>query len=142
MKILILNGPNLNLLGTRDPAHYGTDTLSSINKYIERTYPDIEFEFFQSNHEGAIIDTLHEANGVFDGIVLNAGAYTHYSYAIADAIDAISVPVIEVHLSNIHSRDEFRHKSVLAAACKGQISGFGKDSYILGVKALVSEGDF
>ncbi len=136
MKILIINGPNLNLLGMREPAHYGSDTLEDVNKYIKESFPEIDFEFYQSNHEGGIIDKIHSANGVFDGIVLNAGAYTHYSYAIRDAISAISVPVVEVHLSNIHARDEFRHKSVLAAVCRGQISGFGKNSYILGVKAL------
>ena len=137
MKILVINGPNLNLLGMREPAHYVSETLDAINNYIKSEYPDMDFEFYQSNHEGGIIDKLHEANGVFDGIVLNAGAFTHYSYAIRDAISAISTPVVEVHLSNIHARDEFRHKSVLAAVCKGQISGFGKLSYVLGVKALI-----
>lgn len=135
MKILVINGPNLNMLGSREPAHYGTDTLESVNLYIKNEYPDIEFEFYQSNHEGCIIDKIHSANA--DGIVLNAGAFTHYSYAIRDAIASVKIPVVEVHLSNIHSREEFRHTSVLAPVCAGQISGFGKLSYVLGIEAIV-----
>ena len=139
MKILVINGPNLNMLGIREPGIYGKNTFADLLALLEDTATElgVEVEQYQSNHEGGIIDKLHEANGVFDGIVLNAGAFTHYSYAIRDAISAISTPVVEVHLSNIHARDEFRHKSVLAAVCKGQISGFGKLSYVLGVKALI-----
>ncbi len=137
MKILVINGPNLNLLGTREPKHYGSETLETVNQYIKSEYPKTQFEFFQSNHEGDIIDKIHSSNGMADGIVLNAGAFTHYSYAIRDAISSVSVPVIEVHLSNIHAREEFRHNSVLAPVCMGQISGFGKNSYILAVKALI-----
>lgn len=137
-RILVIHGPNLNLLGEREPGVYGTDTYESINKEIvEHTKKyDFECDVFQSNHEGEIIDELHAARIEYDGIVLNAGAYTHYSYAIRDAIAAIKVPVIEVHLSNIHARDEFRHTSVIAPVCMGQISGFGKYSYYMGIDAL------
>ena len=137
MDILIINGPNLNMLGKRDPKHYGTETLDDINEYIKENFPEINFSFFQSNYEGAIIDTLHESNGNYDGIVMNAGAYTHYSYAIADAIDCIDVPVAEVHLSNIHEREDFRKISVIAPNCIGQIAGLCKDSYIEGVKLII-----
>ncbi|MBR2471245.1 MAG: type II 3-dehydroquinate dehydratase [Clostridia bacterium] len=137
MDILVINGPNLNMLGKRDPKHYGTQTLDDVNEYIKASFPEINFTFFQSNHEGAIIDTLHAASGKFDGIVMNAGAYTHYSYAIADAIDCIGVPVAEVHLSNIHEREDFRKISVISANCIGQIAGLGKDSYIEGVKLII-----
>ena len=137
MKILVLNGPNLNLLGKREPKHYGADTLSTINQYIENCFKEIQIEFYQSNHEGDIIDQLHSADGNFDGVALNAGAFTHYSYAIRDAIAAIAVPVVEVHLSNIHARDEFRQHSVLAPVCIGQISGFGKHSYVLAIQAIM-----
>ena len=137
-KILVMNGPNLNMLGIREKGIYGVKTLSEINSFIaEQTKNmEVELEFFQSNHEGALIDKIHEAYGDKDGIVLNAGAYTHYSYAIRDAIAAIKIPVVEVHLSNIHSRDEFRHTSVIAPVCVGQISGFGKYSYYMAVDAL------
>ena len=137
-KILVIHGPNLNLLGEREPGVYGTDTFESINAEIiahAKVY-DMECDIFQSNHEGAIIDKLHEARKVYDGVVLNAGAYTHYSYAIRDAIAAIKIPVVEVHLSNIHARDGFRENSVIAPVCVGQISGFGKYSYLMGVDAL------
>jgi len=136
MKILVLNGPNLNLLGKREPKHYGADTLENINKYIKEYFRELEIEFYQSNHEGDIIDMLHKADGDFEGIVLNAGAFTHYSYAIRDAISSINSPVIEVHLSNVYARDEFRHHSVLTPVCIGQISGFGKLSYILAIQAI------
>ncbi len=144
MKILIINGPNLNLLGEREPGHYGTDTPEAIRAALEAEAVKlgVTLEFYQSNHEGAIIDRLHAArpaaNGGIDAIVLNAGAYTHYSYAIRDAIAAIRLPVIEVHLSNIHARDEFRHTSVLAPVCVGQIAGFGSYSYTLGLYAAVN----
>lgn len=138
MKILVLNGPNLNLLGVREPGVYGNDSLETINKELS-VYAEsngIELDFAQSNHEGEIIDKLHACMGVYDGVVLNAGAYTHYSIAIRDAISAIKLPVIEVHLSNVHSREEFRRNSVIAPVCRGSIAGFGKDSYLLGIIAL------
>ncbi|MBO5575153.1 MAG: type II 3-dehydroquinate dehydratase [Ruminococcus sp.] len=137
-KIIIIHGPNLNLLGEREPGVYGTETLDSINNEIIEHAVAKQFhcEVFQSNSEGEIIDTLHLARKQFDGVVLNAGAYTHYSYAIRDAIAAIKIPVIEVHLSNINARDEFRAKSVIAPVCAGSICGFGKDSYILAVDSL------
>lgn len=127
------------MLGKRETNVYGKQTLIDLTSYIEETFRDIvDFEFFQSNHEGCIIDKLHESNGEFDGIVINPGAFTHYSYAIADAIKAINVKVVEVHISNIHKREEFRHKSVTANGCIGQISGFGFYSYILGVNAILN----
>lgn len=137
-KILILNGPNLNLLGRREPAVYGTQTLGSIIEGLRREFPDCTVDHFQSNSEGALIDCLHEAGfGKYDGIVLNAGAYTHTSLALADAIAAITAPVVEVHLSNVFAREEIRHRSLIAAVCAGSISGFGVKSYSLGVRALI-----
>lgn len=139
MKILVINGPNLNMLGKREPHIYGNATLDDLTNFIKDTFKDkIDIEFFQSNHEGYIIDKLHEANGKFDGIVINPGAFTHYSYAIADAIKSINVKIVEVHISNIHKREEFRHKSVTANGCIGQISGFGFYSYILGINAILN----
>ena len=137
-KILVIHGPNLNLLGEREPGVYGTDTFESINNEIIEHAMKYEFhcDVYQSNHEGEIIDKLNLARKNYDGVILNAGAYTHYSYAIRDAIAAIKIPVVEVHLSNIHSRDEFRHTSVIAPVCVGQISGFGKYSYYMAVDAL------
>lgn len=137
-KILVINGPNLNLTGTRKTDIYGTMTLTDIVAEIKEKGAKIGFlcDHFQSNHEGAIIDTLHAARGVYDGIVINAGAYTHYSYAIRDAIEAIEIPCIEVHMSDIHKREEFRHTSVISPVCKKQICGLGKDSYIHGLYAL------
>lgn len=137
-KILVIHGPNLNLLGEREPGVYGSDTYESINKEIvaRAESNSLECDIFQSNHEGEIIDKLHEARKIYDGIVINAGAYTHYSYAIRDAISAIKIPVIEVHMSNIHKREEFRHHSVISPVCVGQIAGFGKASYFLAVDAL------
>ncbi|MGN1108309.1 MAG: type II 3-dehydroquinate dehydratase [Oscillospiraceae bacterium] len=137
-KILILNGPNLNLLGEREPNIYGSETLSSINDAIDEKARSMGFEpvFFQSNSEGGIIDRLHESRLDCAGVILNAGAYTHYSYAIRDAIAAIKIPVIEVHLSNVNSRDEFRKNSVIAPVCRGSIAGFGSFSYMLGLYAL------
>ena len=137
-KILVLNGPNLNMTGIRKKNVYGAETLDDINAQL-KAYGDskgAEISFYQSNHEGEIIDKLHLARKNYDGVILNAGAYTHYSYAIRDAIAAIKIPVVEVHLSNIHSRDEFRHTSVIAPVCVGQISGFGKYSYHMAVDAL------
>ena len=138
MKILVLNGPNLNLLGEREPNIYGGDTLKSINDEICDAAKSLGFDvtFFQSNSEGGIIDRLHEARLDCAGVILNAGAYTHYSYAIRDAISAIKIPVVEVHLSNVNNRDEFRKTSVIAPVCCGSIAGFGKYSYMLGLYAL------
>jgi 3-dehydroquinate dehydratase II len=138
--ILVINGPNLNLLGTREIDVYGTTTLDDINGLIinEAAKHHLEVEFFQSNHEGKIIDKIHNASGNYDCIIINPAAYTHYSIAIRDALIAIDVPAIEVHLSNIHSREEFRQKSVTAPVAIGQISGFGPDSYLLAVMAAAS----
>lgn len=138
MKILIINGPNLNMLGIREPEKYGSETLADINDKIKKYCDDnnISVEFYQSNIEGEIIDKIHRARGNFDGIIMNAGAFTHYSYAIRDAIPIAEMPVIEVHLTNVHSREEFRHKSVIAPVCKGQICGFGSNSYLVAVRAL------
>jgi len=137
MKIFVINGANLNMLGKREPGIYGSDSLDVINREI-KTKADslgIEVEFFQSNIEGEIINFIHGAkNGGGDGIILNPGAFTHYSYAIHDAITSVDTPVVEAHLSNLHKRDEFRHKSVLADACIGQVSGFGKYSYIMALE--------
>ena len=137
-KILIINGPNLNLTGTRKTDVYGTDTLVDIVAEIKQKGEEIGFscDHFQSNHEGAIIDKLHAARGEYDGIVINAGAYTHYSYAIRDAIEAIELPCIEVHMSDIHKREEFRHVSVISPVCRKQICGLGKISYIQGLYEL------
>lgn len=139
MKIIVINGPNLNMLGKREPKVYGNNTLEDLVSYIKKEFDGrVEIEFFQSNHEGDIIDKLHEANENFDGVVINPGAFTHYSYAIHDAIKSINKKVVEVHISNIHDREEFRQKSVTAKACIGQISGFGFYSYILGVNAIIN----
>lgn len=140
-KILIVNGPNLNLLGRREPGIYGSegfdDYLAALRKHYEGK---TDIDFFQSNCEGELIDRLQQAGfGEADGIVLNAGAYTHTSIALGDCIRAINTPVVEVHISNVHAREEFRHHSMLAAACKGVICGFGLDSYRLAVEAMISE---
>lgn len=139
MKILIINGPNLNLLGTREPQHYGTGTMDSVLDALKSQYPRVEFVYYQSNVEGLLIDRLHKTlEEPCDGVVLNAGGYTHTSVALRDAIAAIKVPVVEVHISNVHSREEFRHRSLISAVCKGVICGFGLDSYRLGVEALLA----
>ena len=139
MKILIINGPNLNLLGTREPQHYGTGTMDSVLDALKSQYPRVEFDYYQSNVEGFLIDRLHKTlEEPCDGVVLNAGGYTHTSVALCDAIAAIKVPVVEVHISNVHSREEFRHRSLISAVCKGVICGFGLDSYRLGVEALLA----
>lgn len=137
-KILIMHGPNLNLLGEREPGIYGDTDFESLNWHLVSLAAELgmETEIFQSNHEGELIDKLHEARTSFAGVVLNAGAYTHYSYAISDAIKAIKIPVIEVHISNIFARDAFRSHSVIAPVCRGSISGFGLLSYDLGIRAL------
>lgn len=139
MKILIINGPNLNLLGTREPQHYGTGTMDSVLDALKSRYPRVEFDYYQSNVEGFLVDRLHKTlEEPCDGVVLNAGGYTHTSVALRDAIAAIKVPVVEVHISNVHSREEFRHRSLISAVCKGVICGFGLDSYRLGVEALLA----
>ncbi len=137
-KILVIHGPNLNLLGEREPGIYGDVSFDQLNEQIMAHAEKLgmECEIFQSNHEGEIIDKLHAARKEFFGVVLNAGAYTHYSYAISDAIKAIKIPCIEVHISNIFARDAFRSHSVIAPVCRGSISGFGLQSYYLGVTAL------
>lgn len=136
MKILIINGPNLNRLGTREPQIYGTLTDKDIVDGLRSRFADTDIDYFQSNHEGAIVDRLHEADGKYDGIVLNAAAYSHTSVAILDAILAIETPVVEVHMSNIYARETFRRQFVIAAACKGMICGFGADSYRLAIESL------
>ena len=139
-KCLVINGPNLNMLGVREPGIYGSSTLSDLETMMREkaTELGVSLEFFQSNHEGAIIDKIHASMGNFDGIILNPGAYTHYSYAIADALGSIDVPCIEVHISNIHKREEFRRISVTAPSCQGQISGLGFYGYICALEALVN----
>ena len=137
-KVLVLNGPNLNMLSIREPGIYGNQTLDEINANI-LSYAkglDIQCDFYQSNSEGNIIDAIHSVRQNYDGCIINAGAYTHYSYAILDAIKAVDKPFIEVHLSNVHAREEFRHTSVIAPDCVGSIAGFGKNSYFLAVNAM------
>ncbi|OTA41147.1 MAG: 3-dehydroquinate dehydratase [Symbiobacterium thermophilum] len=137
-RILVIHGPNLNLLGTREPEVYGSTTLPEIDAMLAELAGElgVEVESFQSNHEGAIIDAIHGARGRFDGILLNPGAFTHYSLAIRDAIAAVDLPVVEVHLSNIYKREPFRHRSVIAPVAAGTIAGFGVESYRLGLRAL------
>ncbi|PQJ73335.1 type II 3-dehydroquinate dehydratase [Polaribacter butkevichii] len=137
MKLLILNGPNLNLLGKREPEIYGSQTFEDYFRTLQLQYNDVELSYFQSNSEGAIIDKLHEVGFSFDGVVINAGAYTHTSVAIADAISGITTPVVEVHISNVHNRETFRHKSYLSPVCKGVILGFGLKSYELGIESFL-----
>ncbi|MDP4093538.1 MAG: type II 3-dehydroquinate dehydratase [Bacillota bacterium] len=139
-KILVINGPNLNLLGTREKGIYGTETLQDIAQKViaEAERLNVDVDFIQSNHEGEIIDKIHDARGKFDVIIINPGAYTHYSIAILDAIKAVEIPAIELHLSNIHAREEFRSKSVIAPACVGQICGFGGHGYILALNAAAA----
>lgn len=140
MRLLIINGPNLNMLGVREKGIYGTKTLGEINEEITNFCGNngVEADFVQSNSEGAIIDAIHGARDIYDGIVINAGAYTHYSIAIADAIRCIEIPVVEVHLSNVQSREEYRRKSIIAQGCLGVVAGFGDYSYILAVMALIN----
>lgn len=136
MRIQIINGPNINLLGKREPDIYGSMSFTDYLEGLHSSYPGIKFDYFQSNIEGELIDVIQRVGYEYDGIILNAGAYTHTSIALQDAIRAITAPVIEVHISNIHKREEFRHKSMISCACVGVICGFGLDSYRLAVEAL------
>ena len=140
-KILVLNGPNINMTGKREPDKYGTMSLDDINKILAEKgkAAGAEIEFFQSNSEGAIIDEIHRAMGKYDGVVINAGAYTHYSYAIRDAISSVNVPFVEVHMTNVHKREEFRHKSTISSVCEGVICGFGYKSYIFAIEFLAEK---
>lgn len=136
MKIQIINGPNINLLGKREPSIYGSKSFEDYLEELKAACPNVEFAYYQSNVEGEMIDKIHEVGFDCDGIVLNAGAYTHTSIALQDAIRAVKAPVVEVHISNVHAREEFRHKSMIACACVGVICGFGLNSYRLAVEAL------
>ena len=136
MKIQIINGPNLSLLGVREPGIYGSESFDVFLPKLQERYPDMEIDYYQSNVEGELINKMQEAGFSCDGIVLNAGAYTHTSVALHDCIRSLKCPVIEVHISNVHQREEFRHKSMISAACKGVICGFGLDSYRLAIEAL------
>jgi len=139
MKFLLLNGPNLNMLGTREPEKYGTITLEYIEKNLKEVAKqnNIELSCYQSNHEGDLIDKIQASNGNFDGIIFNAGGYTHTSVALRDAIASVNTPVVEIHMTNIHAREEFRHNSLISPVCIGQICGFGENSYKLGFYALL-----
>lgn len=135
-KIQIINGPNLNLLGRREPGVYGNRSFEDYLEELRQQFPDVQIDYFQSNHEGDLIDCIHACGFEADGIVLNAGAYTHTSVALHDALRAVPAPTVEVHISNVHTREEFRHRSLISAACRGVICGFGLDSYRLAVEAL------
>lgn len=137
MKILIINGPNLNLLGTREPGIYGSSSFDSYLPELQKRYPEIEISYYQSNVEGELINKMQEVGFSYDGIILNAGGYTHTSIALHDCIRSLTTPVIEVHISNVHQREAFRHKSMISSACKGVICGFGLDSYRLAVEAFL-----
>lgn len=139
MFIQIINGPNLNLLGKREPAIYGNRSFENYLKFLQERYPDVELAYFQSNVEGELINKIHEVGFSCDGIILNAGAYTHTSLALHDAISSIPNPVIEVHISNVSKREEIRHHSFISSACKGVIAGFGLNSYRLALEALLEE---
>ena len=139
MKILIINGPNLNYLGKRKPEFYGNRTLEELNDYVRDSFKEDALDFYQSNFEGAIIDKIQEVVEKYEGIVINAGAFTHYSYAIRDAIEACEIPVVEVHLSNVAARESFRSISVISEVCQGTVAGFGVESYVLGVQGLKSK---
>lgn len=138
MKIMILNGPNLNLLGERDTKTYGSNTLADIEKRVKKSFPEIDFIFIQSNHEGDLIEAVQSAKtGTIDAIIANWGGFTHSSVAIHDALELLSIPKVEVHLSNIHAREDFRERSITGKAMNGIITGFGADSYLLGVEAVI-----
>lgn len=142
-RILLMNGPNLNMLGVRDPAIYGTDTLAAIEQMVVEhgAQRGVQVDCFQSNHEGALVDRLHEAHGRYDGIVYNPGAHTHYSYALHDAVECIDVPVVEVHISDISQREEFRRHSVIAPACIAQVKGKGKAGYLEALDLLADRAE-
>ena len=137
MRIQIINGPNINLLGKREPSIYGSQSFDTYLEQLKEMYPTVDFDYYQSNIEGKMIDKIHEVGFSYDGIILNAGAYTHTSIALQDALRAVTTPAIEVHISNVHKREEFRHKSMISCACIGVICGFGLDSYRLAVEALL-----
>ncbi len=139
MKISIINGPNLNLLGKREPAKYGSTSFDDYLATLRERYPVIEFDYFQSNIEGEIIDEIQRKGFTYDGIIINAGGYTHSSVAIADAIASVHTPAVEVHITNISAREEYRHRSLIAARCLGSVAGFGLDSYRLAVEALIEK---
>lgn len=139
MKLLIINGANLNLLGTREPDKYGSSSFDEYLGILRKRYPEIDIEFYQSNIEGEIINELHRVGFTYDGIILNAGGYTHTSVAIGDAIASVKAPVVEVHITNIAAREEFRHTSLVGRFCTGTIAGFGLDSYRLAVEALIEK---
>ena len=139
MKIQIINGPNLNLLGVREPGIYGNNSFETYLPQLQAAYPDVEISYYQSNIEGELINKMQKVGFTFDGIVLNAGAYTHTSVALQDCIRSLKCPTIEVHISNVHKREEFRHRSMISCACLGVIAGFGLDSYRLAVDALVHQ---
>jgi 3-dehydroquinate dehydratase-2 len=134
MKIQVINGPNLNLLGKREPSVYGSASFEDFFLTLKQRYPDIELHYYQSNVEGEIVNKLHETGFSFDGIIINAGAYTHTSVAIHDAIGAIQTPVVEVHISNVYAREEFRHKSLITSKCAGMLTGFGLEGYALAIE--------
>ena len=136
-KIQIINGPNLNLLGRREPGVYGSRSFEAYLEELRAQYPNVQLDYFQSNHEGDLIDCIHSCGFETDGIILNAGAYTHTSVALHDALRAVEAPAVEVHISNVHTREEFRHHSLISAACHGVICGFGLDSYRLAVEAII-----
>ncbi|MCF2593614.1 type II 3-dehydroquinate dehydratase [Bacteroides caecigallinarum] len=138
MRIQIINGPNINLLGKREPSIYGAVSFEEYYNKLVLQYPEIEFDYYQSNIEGEMINKIHEVGFSYDGIILNAGAYTHTSIALQDALRAVTTPAIEVHISNVHTREEFRHKSMISCACRGVICGFGLDSYRLAVEAFIN----
>ena len=138
MKLIIINGPNLNLLGTRETNVYGNQTFEDYFKILKSKYPAYELEYYQSNVEGELINKLHEVGFTYNGVILNAGGYTHTSVALRDAIASVNTPVIEVHISNIYSREDFRHNSLIAPKCKGSVSGFGLDSYRLALESFIA----
>lgn len=141
MKLLILNGPNLNLLGLREPGVYGSQGFDSYLEDLRTMFPDVELEYYQSNVEGELVNKIHEVGFSYDGIVFNAGAYTHTSIALSDAIAAVKTPVMEVHISNVYAREEFRHKSIISKNCTGIITGLGLDSYMLAIYYFVSRAE-